>query len=161
MHKQKFSFEIINYDSIDELTGSDFNLMQSSIASRQKAYAPYSNFLVGAAVLLENGEVVLGNNQENASYPAGICAERVAITHAGAIHPDVKIKAVAISVSSKNHSVNTPAAPCGICRQSLMEYEQKQDAPIRILMMGETGRVIECSSVSDILPLAFNSSFLG
>lgn len=160
MNNQKFSFEISVYNSLDELNQSDYDLMQAAITSRKKAYAPYSNFLVGAAVLLANGEVILGNNQESASYPAGICAERVAVSHAAAIHPNVAIKAIAISATSKKQSVKKPAAPCGICRQSLVEYEQKQKMDIQVLMMGEEGEIHKCHSISDILPLAFNSSFL-
>lgn len=160
MNNYKFSFEITVFQSLDELNQSEYDLMQAAISSRKKAYAPYSNFLVGAAVLMDNGEIVLGNNQENASYPAGICAERVAVSHAAAIHPNKKIKAIAISATSKNQSVKKPAAPCGICRQSLVEYEQKQKMAIPVLMMGEEGEIHKCQSISDILPLAFNSSFL-
>ncbi|QWX85726.1 cytidine deaminase [Cellulophaga sp. HaHaR_3_176] len=134
--------------------------MISAVEARKNAYAPYSNFQVGAAVLLENGEVVIGSNQENAAYPSGLCAERVAIYHASAKYPNVIIKAVAISATSKNYVVDSPAAPCGNCRQSMIEYEQKQKLPIKILLMGEKGEVLKIDSLLDILPLAFNSSFL-
>lgn len=161
MRKQKIAFELEVYDSQQELNEEDASLMKQALFARNNAYAPYSKFFVGAAVLLENGEVVCGNNQENASYPSGLCAERVAIFHAGANFPNVKIKAVAITAASKNIKVESPVAPCGNCRQSIKEYEVKQEAPISLLLMGERGEVYKCSSVADILPLGFDSSYLG
>ena len=161
MEKRKIGFELFIFDDEAELSQNDQKLLQDAAAARESAYAPYSKFKVGAAVLLENGEVVIGNNQENASYPSGLCAERVAIFHAGAKHPGVTIKSVAISASSSKHEVEEPAAPCGNCRQSIIEYEQKQNSPISLLLRSEKGPIYKCSSVADILPLAFNSSFLG
>ena len=134
--------------------------MSEAVAARKDAYAPYSNFLVGAAVLLQNGKIIIGNNQENACYPSGLCAERVAIFHAGAKYPNIKIKAIAITATSKNYVASIPAAPCGNCRQSISEYEVKQETPIRLLLMGEVGEVFMCDSIADILPLGFDSSFL-
>ena len=128
--------------------------------TRKDAYAPYSNFQVGAAVLLANGEIVIGNNQENASYPSGLCAERVAVFQAGARFPDVVIKAIAISAASSRVKVSKPAAPCGNCRQSIAEYEQKQKSPIVILMKGESGPVYQADSIADLLPLTFGNSYL-
>ncbi len=160
MKKKKISFELLVFDSVEELSSEDRRLMQTAVEARKNAYAPYSNFQVGAALLLENGEVVIGNNQENASYPSGLCAERVAIFQAGAKYPGIVMKSIAISAASANCKVDRPAAPCGNCRQSISEYEVKQERPIQLLMMGETGEVLKCSSVADILPLAFNSSFL-
>ncbi|TMM56301.1 cytidine deaminase [Maribacter algarum] len=160
MKKQNIAFELEIYESIDELHEVDQKLMIVAVEARKNAYAPYSNFQVGAALLLENGEVVIGNNQENASYPSGLCAERVAIFQAGAKYPGVVIISIAISATSINYKVDTPAAPCGNCRQSISEYEVKQDQPIQILMMGEVGEVLKCNSIADILPLAFNNSFL-
>jgi len=148
------------YPDIESLNMEDKLLMKSAIEARHNAYAPYSNFYVGAAVLMENAEVVIGNNQENASYPSGLCAERVAIFQAGARYPGIEIKTVAITATSKNYVVKEPAAPCGNCRQSMIEYEQKQQQPIRVLLMGEEGKVILFHSLVDILPLAFSSSFL-
>ena len=108
------------------------SLMQQAIEIRKKAYAPYSHFRVGAAIALDNGKIVLGSNQENAAYPSGLCAERVAIYQAGAIYPDAKIVAIAISAASDSNPTLTPIPPCGSCRQSIAEYEFKQDAPIEI-----------------------------
>lgn len=160
MRKKKIAFELLVFDSLDKLSSPDRELMQRAIDAREDAYAPYSNFKVGAAVLLDNGKVVVGNNQENASYPSGLCAERVAVFQAGAIYPGVAITHIAISAASEIHKVDRPAAPCGNCRQAMVEYEQKQHTPIQILMMGETGEVYKCSAITDILPLAFGSSNL-
>ncbi|TAI49734.1 cytidine deaminase [Flagellimonas allohymeniacidonis] len=161
MRKKQVGFELVIYDHVDELSSSDKQLLETAISARKDAYAPYSNFQVGAALLLENGEVVIGNNQENASYPSGLCAERVAVFQAGARFPGVRIISIAISAASKNHVVDVPAAPCGNCRQSIMEYEQRQESPIAILLQAEKGPIFKCSSMADILPLAFGNSFLG
>ncbi len=158
--KKKISFEITVFNSIQELGSSEKILLKKAIEARKNAYAPYSEFKVGAAVLLENGEIVLGSNQENASYPSGLCAERVAVFYAGAKFPGVPIKTIAISAASDNHRVHSPAAPCGNCRQAISEYEFKQEKPIELLLMGEVGEIIQCNSIADILPLGFNSTFL-
>ena len=160
MRKQKISFELQVYETMDELEPQDHKLLQSAIKARKNAYAPDSNFYVGAAVLLENEAVVLGSNQENASYPSGLCAERVAVFQAGSIYPGITIKAIAITAMSKTHLVEKPAAPCGNCRQAISEYEFKQKKPISILLMGEKGEIIKCNSLSDILPLGFNNTYL-
>lgn len=160
MKKHNITFELEIYESKEELNKEALELMHMAVEARKNAYAPYSNFQVGAALLLENGEFVIGNNQENACYPVGLCAERVAIFQAGAIYPGVVIKSIAITATSMNHQVNTAAAPCGSCRQAISEYEVRQKQPIQILMMGEVGEVLKCNSIGDILPLAFNNSYL-
>lgn len=160
MQKQKISFELEVYESLGELRKEDRQLIESAIRARQNAYAPYSDFKVGAAVLLANGKVVTGNNQENASYPSGLCAERVAVFHAGALYPGVAFKTIAICAAPGNDTVSQPAAPCGNCRQAISEYEQKQLQGIRILMKGSTDTVFGCSSVADLLPLPFGFSYL-
>lgn len=160
MKKRKIEFELAVYDSMGELCEADRQLMEHAVAARARAYAPYSHFQVGAAVRLENGKIVTGNNQENASYPSGLCAERVAVFYAGAEYPGVAITSVAITATSKKYRVETPAAPCGNCRQALSEYEVRQKSPIRVLLMGERGEVFECGSIADILPLGFDSSYL-
>ncbi|MDL5513747.1 cytidine deaminase [Arenibacter sp. M-2] len=161
MKLRKIGFDLMVYESVDELEKEDQILMIEAVKARNNAYSPYSKFNVGAAVLLDNDEIVIGNNQENASYPSGLCAERVAIFYASAKFPGIGIKAIAISATSKNFVVDKPAAPCGNCRQSISEYEIKQLRPISIIMSGETGEILKCKSVSDILPLAFSSAFLG
>ena len=160
MKKRIISFEFQIFNTLTELSKEDQAMLSTAVAARKNAYAPYSHFQVGAAVLMENGVTIIGNNQENASYPSGLCAERVAVFQAGALYPGIPIKAVAISATSNNYVVDTPAAPCGNCRQSILEYEIKQHSSIKLLMMGETGPIYQCGSVADILPLGFNSSFL-
>ncbi|SIT15200.1 cytidine deaminase [Zobellia uliginosa] len=160
MQKRNITFELTTFDSLGELGSEDANLMAEAVAARKNAYAPYSNFQVGAAVLLENGEIVIGNNQENASYPSGLCAERVAVFYAGAKYPGVGIKSIAITATSTTYQLIEPAAPCGNCRQSISEYEVRQKSPIALLMMGETGKILKCDSMADLLPLGFDSSFL-
>ncbi|MFT6796584.1 MAG: cytidine deaminase [Maribacter sp.] len=158
--QKNISFDITIYDSMDELALDDQALMLKAVAVRKNAYAPYSKFRVGAAVKMANGEIVIGSNQENASYPSGLCAERVAIFHAGAKFPGIAVKTIAITATSDRYEVRVPAAPCGNCRQAIFEYEFKQKQPIRLLLMGEKGSVIECRAIEDILPLGFNSTFL-
>ncbi|WP_103071061.1 cytidine deaminase [Aquimarina sediminis] len=148
------------YDSFDELPKDIQQLMRESTKIRDKAYAPYSKFLVGAALLLENGEVVLGNNQENACYPSGLCAERTAIYFAGANFPEIAITTMALSAKSLKYNLITPTPPCGACRQAIAEYEQKQNSPIVIYFMGETGKVVKSSSLANIMPLVFDNSYL-
>jgi cytidine deaminase len=161
MEKKNIGFELSIYDSENELSQIDRELLKKAEAVRNDAYAPYSSFQVGAAILLENKEIVIGNNQENASYPSGLCAERVAVFQAGARFPEERILTIAISATSKNYVVDTPAGPCGNCRQSIAEYEQKQKTPIAILMRGQKGKIYKCNSIAELLPLAFSSSFLG
>ncbi|MDO6602885.1 cytidine deaminase [Arenibacter palladensis] len=160
MKLRRVVFDLMVFESVDELEQEDQVLLREAVKARQNAYSPYSKFNVGAAVLLDNDEIVIGNNQENASYPSGLCAERVAIFYASAKFPGVGVKAIAISATSKNFVVNKPAAPCGNCRQSISEYEIRQMRPISIIMSGETGEILKSNSVADILPLAFNSTFL-
>ncbi len=148
------------YDSFDELPADIQKLMQQSFEIRDKAYAPYSEFLVGAALLLENGEVILGNNQENACYPSGLCAERTAIYYAGANYPGIPIVTMALSAKSLKHQLTTPTPPCGACRQSIAEYEIKQNKPITIYFTGEIGKVVKSSSLANLLPLIFDNSYL-
>lgn len=159
-YKKKISFDITIYESLNQLDENDRVLLKKSLEARKNAYAPYSKFNVGAALRLESGVIVLGSNQENASYPSGLCAERVAVFYAGAQYPGVSINTLAISVNSSSNEDIEPAAPCGNCRQAIFEYEFKQNSPIRILMMGTTGKIIESASVSDILPLGFNNTYL-
>lgn len=160
MIKKQLTTEIEIYDDISELDSSIQGLMNMSLEVRKKAYAPYSNFLVGAALLLDNGEVVTGSNQENASYPSGLCAERTAIYWAGANYPENKVLKIAISASSVKKKNDQPIPPCGACRQAIAEYEQKQNHAIEIYFMGLEGKVVKLNSLADILPLAFENKYL-
>jgi cytidine deaminase len=160
MKKIEITTLAIVYNAISELSIEDKDLMSKAIEARKTAYAPYSKFQVGAALLLENNEIVIGNNQENAAYPSGMCAERVAIWKAGSEFPDVKILKLAISASSLLKKVNKPVGPCGACRQSLSEYEIKQKTPFQILFMGEEGEIVKTDSLASLLPFSFDSSYL-
>lgn len=160
MRKEHIGFELSVFDAENELSEKEQRLLQHAINARSNAYAPYSNFQVGAAVLLDNSEIVIGNNQENASYPSGLCAERVAVFQAGALFPGVGIEAIAISAASRSYKVKLPAAPCGNCRQAIAEYEHRQKEPISILFQGDEGPIYKCASIEALLPLAFNNSFL-
>jgi cytidine deaminase len=154
----KTSFTV--FQSVEELPQEIQSLMQQAIAVRKNAYAPYSKFKVGTALLLDNGKVVLGSNQENAAYPSGLCAERVAIYQSGAIYPDAKIIKMAISAASDTNQTTTPIPPCGSCRQSIYEYEFKQNTPIAIYFMGESGEIYKSDSIKNLLPLSFDKNFL-
>lgn len=148
------------FDSADELPKDIQDLMLQAIEIRKKAYAPYSKFRVGAALLLDNGKVILGSNQENAAYPSGLCAERTAIFYAGSAYPEAKILKMAITAASDTNQTTAPIPPCGSCRQSIAEYEIKQDTPIEIYFMGEIGEVYKSSSLKNLLPLMFDKKFL-
>lgn len=148
------------YPSVNDLPADVATLMQQAVAVRLNAYAPYSRFHVGTALLLDNGEVVVGSNQENAAYPSGLCAERVAIFHAGAVYPNAKIVKMAITAASEQRLVSEPIPPCGACRQSIAEYELKQDTPIEIWFMGETGSVYKSDSLKNLLPMVFGGKDL-
>ncbi|OBX25807.1 cytidine deaminase [Gelidibacter algens] len=148
------------YDSLDELPKDVVSLMEKAMEAREKSYSPYSNFSVGAAILLENNEIVTGSNQENASYPSGLCAERTAIFYAGAQYPDVPMVRMAIIAGSKMKVTDAPVPPCGACRQSIAEYEVKQNRPIELYFMGEKGKVVKSHSLENLLPLVFGKAFL-
>ena len=160
MKKQNIEIQLEVFENISELPKDIQELMNKAQQARENAYAPYSLFKVGAAIRLASNEITIGNNQENAAYPSGLCAERVAIFHTGALYPSQQIKAIAISASSSSHVLAEPIGPCGACRQSLGEYEQKQKSPIAIYFMGETGEIIKVRSVMDLLPLGFDAKYL-
>jgi len=151
---------LLVFETLQELPTEIQDLMAQAIAIRKTAYAPYSKFRVGAALLLDNGKVVLGSNQENAAYPSGLCAERVAIFHAGAVYPDAKIVKMAITAASDTNTTTAPIPPCGACRQSIAEYEFKQENPIEIYFMGETGSIYKSDSLKNLLPFTFDKNFL-
>jgi cytidine deaminase len=148
------------FDSIEELPIDIQNLMEQAIAVRKKAYAPYSKFRVGTALLLDNGKIVIGSNQENAAYPSGLCAERVAVFYSGAMYPDAKILKMAITAASDTNTTTVPIPPCGSCRQSIAEYEIKQESPIEIYFMGEVGTIYKSASLKNLLPFMFDKKFL-
>lgn len=143
-----------------ELTAIELDLKNQAFEARSKAYAPYSKFTVGAALLLDNGVVVKGSNQENAAYPSGLCAERVAIYYAGANYPDAKILKMFITASPQDRDLELPIPPCGSCRQAIAEYEFKQDVSIEIFFMGAKGDIYKSDSLKNLLPFVFDKNHL-
>ena len=156
MKKVQQSFEYLQCDDLQFLAPEDAALLVHARQSVIHAYAPYSKFRVAAVVKLDNGETVTGTNQENASYPVGICAERTALSAASSLHPGVGIEAIAVSYQNEQGESTVPISPCGICRQTLAEYEQRQHKPIRIILGGQTGPVWLINSALDILPFSFS-----
>lgn len=161
MDKQlKLEINYTSYDTWGNVPEHYQHLIQEARKAKEGAYAPYSNFKVGAALLLNNGKIVHGSNQENASYPIGLCAERTALSAAASLASHEKIKAIAITCSSEHNPVIKPAAPCGICRQSIFEAECKHQQNIEVILMGESGPVYIFKSIKDLLPLHFDANFL-
>lgn len=160
MRHRKLETNIRIYDRADELSEADQTLLEAAARAMDLAYAPYSNFKVGAAVRLTNGTIVIGSNQENAAYPMCLCAERVALGNASLNHPTEKLQVLAIRVRNEKKAIPEPAAPCGSCRQAISEMEDRQQQPIRILMQGDDDMVYEVESGQALLPLGFNRHFL-
>ena len=134
--------------------------MKSAKQAWENAYAPFSNFLVGCALQLENGEILIGSNQENKAFPSGICAERAALFHAGSAGKSIEIRKIAISAKSLKRIVNQPVTPCGACRQVMLEFEQIAGISFIILMQGETGPVLRLEGVAkSLLPFGFDVDF--
>lgn len=156
MDYQKSGFEFEVYSSIEELRKEDADLLLEARKATQIAYAPYSNFHVGAMASLANGKTVAGSNQENASYPVGICAERVLLSAASSLYPGVAINTIAISYQSEHIHSNRPVTPCGICRQTLAEYESRFQQPIRLILAGMEGKIFIIPKAGMLLPLQFS-----
>ena len=150
-------FSMVCYDSIDELDEEARRLILMARMATSMAYVPYSSFRVGVALLLGNGQILQGANQENAAFPAGLCAERVALSAASSRYPDVAIKKMALSYRTVEGEDDHPISPCGICRQTLVEYESRQQGPIGLLMAGGRGRIYGIASVAGLLPLTFSA----
>ncbi len=144
---------------LEECSDIEKKLIAAAKHATEKSYAPYSNFKVGAALLLENGEIVTGNNQENAAYPSGLCAERVAVFYANSVYPDQKIEAIAIAAWANNTFTKDAITPCGGCRQVLLEAENRFSAPMRILMYSEEG-IYVVNTIKTLLPLSFGDEQL-
>lgn len=157
MNKKEFKFDFQVYDSIDELNREDADLLNEARKVTQFAYAPYSNFKVGAFAKLVNGETVSGANQENASYPAGICAERTLLSTASSLFPGIGIDSIAISYDNLGGKSDRPVSPCGICRQSFAEFQDRTKNPIRIILSGMEGKVQIIENAKYLLPLVFNA----
>ncbi|SNV41940.1 Cytidine deaminase [Chryseobacterium taklimakanense] len=149
------------FQNVDELNDIEKKLFETAKSAREKAYAPYSNFLVGCALLLDNGEIISGNNQENAAFPSGLCAERATIFWTAANFPKEKILKIFVIGGLKDFTEKSTAIPpCGACRQSISEYEVKQRSDIEIYFASMSGEVYKTHSVRDLLPFSFDASYL-
>lgn len=152
-HEIKIAFE--ECASLEELNPTDLNLCLEAVKALAHSHSPYSKFKVGAALQLKSGRVIHGSNQENAAYPSGLCAERVALFHWGANHPDDSIEAIAITAHTNDFLLTQPITPCGSCLQVLAEYEKKQKTQIRILLYCQDGPVWITRGVESFLPFLF------
>lgn len=160
MKKDKIEISYDVFEDISELSQQDAWLLNEAREVTKQAYAPYSNFYVGAVAKLMNGEIVAGTNQENASFPAGLCAERVLLASASTLYPEIAVETIAISYFNSNGSSDQPISPCGICRQTLSEYEDRFERPIRLILGGMEGQIFVFEKSGFLLPLAFTSNDL-
>jgi len=159
MKKKEIISYFIEYNSTSELPKDDAILVEKAKEAAKKAYAPYSKFSVGAALLLDNGIIVEGNNQENAAYPSGLCAERVAIFYANSVYPNNAIKAIAITALTENGYVKESIPPCGACLQVMRESENRANSPIRVILFGEE-QITIAENIQQFLPMTFNKEML-
>jgi cytidine deaminase len=148
------------YKTVEDLDAESKYLVHKAKDATQHSYAPYSKFHVGAALMLEDGTVVTGSNQENASYPLCMCAERVALYNAATLHPDKRIKKLAVVAHKKNHKELSSATSCGACAQVMLEFEVRQSKPFEVIMLGADNQWIKCNSVSALLPMGFTKDSL-
>lgn len=156
MEIQHENITYTKYDSIDEMPADLRALLTHAETAAKLAYAPYSEFFVGAAVRLANGKVVTGSNRENSSFPAGICAERTALAAAGHQYPGVAVEAMAITVYSEKYEAFEALPPCGVCRQVMNETEMLQDNPMEVVFSGMKGTAIRVLGMHNLLPFSFN-----
>ena len=160
MKELKSSFTYKVYSNSEELSAEDRELLYKAIDQLDTAYAPYSNFHVGASVRLTTDEIFVGSNQENASFPLCMCGERVALYNAAANRPGIPVKKLAIVIRNPRMYIDKPVSPCGACRQVIAEYENLHRTPIKIFLKSDAPEIYEINSIKDILPLGFDSSFL-
>jgi cytidine deaminase len=155
MKQRAFTIRLAEYDRQEELSEQQKALVNKAKEAAHKAYARYSNYKVGAAALLENGEIITGNNQENAAYPSGLCAERVAIFYAGSQFPDIPVRGLAIAALQDGAFQEEPVAPCGGCRQVLFEKEVQGGKPMELILFGSR-RIRVLKRAEDLLPIPFS-----
>ena len=160
MEKHNYNIQYTQYNQASEMPEAWYNLLQKAKDSTRSAYAPYSNFHVGAAVLLENEIIVCGSNQENAAYPLGLCAERVALFAAASQYKGVKVKAIAITAHTDSFIIENPISPCGACRQVMSEYENLHLKDITVIISGELGPIYVFDNAASLLPFSFNQKNL-
>ena len=156
MTNKEIKIAYLEYDMAEQLEPQDRELAQAAVEAISGSYAPYSNFNVGAAVRLEDGEIIKGANQENAAYPSGLCAERTALFYAGANRPDKAIIAIAIAAGQNGIICASPATPCGACRQVMAQYQQKSGRPMNVILIGAQ-KIWKFEKIDDLLPLIFDS----
>jgi cytidine deaminase len=154
MRKSKITISVEEYEGIGELPDADRDLLELATRAAETSYSPYSSFRVGSAVRLAGGQIITGSNQENAAYPSGMCAERVALFYATAQHPDVAVESIAVFATSSEFQLDQPVTPCGSCRQVMAEYENRHHRKIRIIM-GNNGHVKVVDGIESLLPLMF------
>ena len=159
MKTREIKIVVFEFENSSELPEADQVMLAEARRITALAYAPYSGFHVGAAVLLANGMIITGNNQENAAYPSGLCAERVALFYANANYPDSKVQAIAISASKNGVLINESVKPCGSCRQALAETEVRYETPIRVILDGQDA-ILVLQGVESLLPLSFSKRAL-
>ena len=160
MKVKKLEIKIEEYRNSEELPAEFEELLKNAEDATENSYAPYSEFHVGASVLLENGVVIKGSNQENSAYPSGLCAERVALFYAKSKFPDVAVKAIAITAKSEHFIVNKPITPCGSCRQVIAETESRQNSKIKVIMAGQQSKIMVVEGIESLLPLVFQEDSL-
>lgn len=160
MNKQSLTICYQVFDNESQLNKEDLELLNQAVIASNGAYAPYSDFKVGAALRLANGEVFTGNNQENAAFPSGLCAERVAVFSASSHFPGVAINSIAIYASANGFKLDKTITPCGACRQVIAEYEHLSGKAIRVIMKAEKSNVMVIEGIENLLPFVFNSNHL-
>lgn len=156
MANKEIKISYMEYDSIEQMDREDREVAQAAIRACANSYAPYSKFNVGAAVMLEDGEIIMGSNQENAAYPSGQCAERTAMFYANASRPDKAMTKIAVAASQNGKLCDSPATPCGACRQVMAQYQTKGGRNMEVLLVGAR-KIWKFSKVDDILPFIFDS----
>lgn len=157
MRKLEFKTTIQQYDSLEELNPEDRILVEKALEAAAQAYAPYSGFMVGAALRLDNHEIITGNNQENAAYPSGLCAERVAMFFANSQFPDSPVKAMAVTAIQHGIQIDSAVFPCGSCRQVILEEEIRFGEKVRLIMAGRDS-IMVVDSIRELLPMYFDKS---
>ena len=155
--QKEYSFKFQLYPNWESLQIIDKSVVNKAFEAMEKAYAPYSKFKVGAALLLEDGQIIQGNNQENIAYPSGLCAERVALFHAGAQFPGIAVDLICIVAKGDLMPVSQLLSPCGACRQVMLESENRQNKPIRIILVNQDNRTMCIDSVQNLLPFGFGT----
>jgi len=155
--QKEYSFKFKLYPNWESLQTVDKSVVNKAFEAMEKAYAPYSKFKVGAALLLEDGQIIQGNNQENIAYPSGLCAERVALFHTGAQFPGISVDLICIVAKGDLMPISQLLSPCGACRQVMLESENRQNKPIRIILVNQDNRTMCIDSVQNLLPFGFGT----